>query len=259
MRSQLLVRVLAGAMLAGAMLFTTAAHEAGAAPKSQPAKVTLDGTGVTWQWEDSRFSGSLRCEAGAVKASLEIKVTSGGTVGQETMTNVTCDGKTHRFDMLVRPHVGVLFPVGRAWVEARLMSEHPVTGAPLKEGRAARNLWIRPSGKVTPLWPLVINGDGTMTVRADALCRGPWLVQGIGLEVQQPGDPQLRARDYLGYPDVPCDGKKHRVTFTLEPPAGKSFVTKPSAVQFELNLEDPVEFDPVAQWWASATVTTVRR
>ena len=34
MRSQLLVRVLAGAMLAGAMLFTTAAHEAGAVPKS---------------------------------------------------------------------------------------------------------------------------------------------------------------------------------------------------------------------------------
>ena len=159
-RSQLLVRGLAGAVLAGAMLFT-GAHEAVAAPKGQPAKVALDGTGVTWQWEDSRFSGSMRCEAGAANARLEIKVTSGDTIGQETVTNVTCDGNTHPFDVLVRPHVGVSFPVGRAWVEARLTSEHSVTGAPLKEGRTARSVWIRPSGKVTPLWPLVINGDGT--------------------------------------------------------------------------------------------------
>lgn len=94
MRGQLLARVLAGAVLADAIQFTSAAHEAGAAPKSQPAKVTLDGTGVMWQREDSRFSGSLRCQAGAVNAHLEINVTSGDTIGQETVTNVTCDDKT---------------------------------------------------------------------------------------------------------------------------------------------------------------------
>lgn len=257
MRRTFQVLVLTVAMGVG---FGATAPPASAAPKPKPAVVTLDGTGVTGGWDATTFFGSVRCRAGAVDPSLAVTVTQGAVVGTTVMSSVTCDGKDHRFSIDVWPSSAARrFDVGNSWVEAELTVHDPKTGAPLRVGTDANNVWIRPSGKIQPLWPLIVNGDGTLTVNANALCRGPWFITNIGVEVQQPGDPVIGASGYLADPDVPCDGKKHRVQFILDPPEGKSFAAKPSRVDLSLDMLDPVHFDPVDQWWWRGNVAVVRR
>lgn len=157
------------------------------------------------------------------------------------------------------PEHGLPFEVGNALVEATLAVHDPETGAALQPGTDANNVWIRPSGKVTPLWPIVINKDGTMTVSANATCRGTVFVASMGVDVRQPGSAGVEVSGYLDEPDVPCDGKKHKFQFILEPPAGKSFVARASRVDLDIYLMHPIEFDPIAQWWWRGNVAVVRR
>lgn len=253
---RLLHLLITSAIVVGSYGLTTTT--AVAAPKKS-VTVTLDGVGVTSQWEFAEFSGAASCQAGAINQQLAITVTQGSHSGSTTATSIICDGKKNRFSVKVRPDVGVEFEVGNAWVEARLTVHDPKTGSASQPATDANFVWIRPSGKITPVWPAVINKDGTMTVTADAVCRGPWVVNEVTVDVRQPGDPLLNASRAWSYPDVPCDAKKHRLTFTLTPPEGKKFVPRASNVQLSLGLEDPVEFDPVDQWWWGGTVSVVRR
>lgn len=244
-----------------AVIVSSLATVANAAPKSKGPTVTLDGVAVTSQWETAEFSGSASCPAGATNQELVITVTQGDQSGSERAANVVCDGKNHRFTVSVRPDVGVVFEVGNAWVEARLTATDPKSGTTLRPGTDANYVWIRPSGKITPLWPVVLNKNGSMTVTVDAVCRGPWLVNAISAEVRQPGDPlgNIDASGYFSYPDVPCDGQKHRLKLTLAPTGNRPLVAKPSNVRLMIGLEDPVHFDPVDQWRWNGTVTVVRR
>lgn len=251
MLRSLLVLAMLGACLSVASI-------AAAATVPKPATVSLDGTGVTGGWDGTTFAGVLRCRAGATDPRLTVTVTQGEATGTTVMSSVTCDGASHRFSIDVWPSNASRFAVGNAWVSAQLTANDPVTGASLPAGRDANNVWIRPSGKITPLWPLLVDREGTMTVTTKVLCRGPWFISQAGVEVRQPGASGAAVSAYQSEPRVACDGKTHLLRFVLTPPPGTSFAIKPSEVYLSLDLMDPVHFDPVDQWTWRGTVRVAR-
>ena len=131
----------------------------------------------------------------------------------------TCDGAWHRFtsESLTDP-LGGPFAPGNTWVDARLTVYDPVHFDPLGQGHDANAVWLRPNVKITAVWPMVLGSDGNVTVTVDAVCRGPWAADSIGVRLNQ-GLNGLDAygETYVGSPPVPCDGKLHRLQVVVEP------------------------------------------
>jgi hypothetical protein len=206
------------------------------------------------------ISGTLQCRAGSVEQELVITVTQGAESGTHAISNFPCNGKNHRFSTsLMTDPLGGPFAPGRTWVDARLTVYEPVMHDPLPQGHDANAVWLRPSVKITGVWPAVLNRNGTMTVKADAVCRGPWEAESISVQLLQPGDSQVDGSVYLSYPNVPCDGTAHRLKIVVPPALGVKFVAKPTLVALNMSIWDAADTgDPINATGWEGTIRVVK-
>jgi hypothetical protein len=244
MRGLLSRAVLAGVLGLSGVLGVAAIATAAPPP---PAQVTLDGVGLLGRYDDALVSGSLRCQAGSVEPELVVRVTQGMVTGASAVNNVACDGAWHRFTVSVfTVSLDGPYVPGDSWVDARLTVHDPASHDPLPQGHDANNVWLRPNAKITPVWPLVINDDGTMTVTMYAVCRGPWAASSISVQLNRTSDLLIVGTAYLESPPVICDGQRHWVEVVVEPIPGITFVEKPLRVTLFFSIWDEADTgDPI--------------
>jgi len=256
-------RVLTRAALVGALALSGMMGMAATATAlpTPAAQVTLDGTGVIGRFDSAVISGSLQCRAGSVQQELVVTVTQGADSGTSVLNNFTCDGTWHRFttESLTDP-LGGPFEPGNTWVDARLTVYEPVNYDPLPQGHDANAVWLRPNVKVTAVWPMVLGSDGNVTVTVDAVCRGPWAADSIGVNLYQ-GLNGLDAygETYVGYPPVPCDGKLHRLKVVVEPLGDTVFRIRPTILALSMSIWDEAwTGDPINGYTWQGQVRIVR-
>lgn len=256
-------RLLTRVLLTGAMVLSGVigvAASASAAP-TPAASVSLDGTGVIGRFDSAVISGKLRCRDGSVEPELVVSVYQGSEAGTHAISDITCDGAWHRFsiEMLTDPLGGPFVP-GETWVDARLTVHEPVMHDPLPQGHDANAVWLRPNVKVSAVWPLVLGRDGNMRVTVDAVCRGPWAAESISVQLLQGPDSQVDGSSYLSYPDVPCDGQRHRLTIVVDPAPGTQFrVTRTTVGLGMLIWDEAWTGDPINGYSWEGQVGVVRR
>lgn len=257
--SHLLTRVVATALLSLAGIGVAPAVAAEKAPPA--AVVSLDGVGMLGRFDAAVISGTVQCRAGSVEQELVISVYQGNEAGTHAITDFPCDGYQHRFSTsLLTDPLGGPFVPGQSWVDARLTVHEPVMHDPLPQGHDANAVWLRPSAKITGIGPVVLSSDGTLTVTADATCRGPWATDSISVQVLQPGDTQVDGSTWLSEPAVPCDGIKHRLQLVVDPAPGVTFVAKPTLVVLAMSIWDADDTgDPINGTSWEGTIKVVRR
>lgn len=254
-------RSLTRAMMAGVLVLSGLVGFAAPASAAPPAaSVSLDSIGVIGRFASAVISGGYQCPQGGVEQELAITIYQGAERGRIALSSIVCDGQQHRFTTSLLTNRLGSFQPRAAWVEATLTLEDPLRRDLVPPGDDSTAVWLRPNVQIDPVWPLVLNRNGTMTVTVDAVCRGPWATDRVGVMLAQGSDSQVDGATYLSTPDVPCDGDLHRLRLVVRPAPGVQFDASRTTVWLGMSIwDEPDTGDPINRDTWQGQVRLVRR
>ncbi|WP_151525965.1 hypothetical protein [Serinicoccus kebangsaanensis] len=198
---------------------------------------------------------SYRCDPGVLDAQITWTWAQGEDTWTETFGSLTCDGTLQR---TAYP----MYDRSPGWSTATATLTGHRAGGTAVEVTRTQQVWLRPAVKVRPIWPVVLQGDGSLRVTLELRCRTVWDPASVTVDASQGSTTSQFHVDYLNSPVDPgfvCDGSPHRVPFTVPAPEVGHFTSGRVGLEVEFGADWNEHGGPYdyARW--AGDVKVVRR
>jgi hypothetical protein len=200
-----------------------------------------------------------RCRTGLAARNLVVHVSQMGLTGSRSQpAAIPCDGTWHSVRVEVSSTTGAPFVPGMAKVTARLTVHNPTTGTIRKAGTDSRFIrLLAPAEIELGTAPVRLGSAGVVRVPVRFRCQVPWLVAELSARVTQDYGAITGATFLTDDTRLVCDATWHRLIVRVVPSGTGTFFTGQALVDLVIDVQDPVDFDPVDQATFSQVIAIV--
>ncbi len=246
------VVVVAVIALAAPALGTPAGSDTSRHPR-RSAEVKISRDVRLGQFSEMRVRLWARCRSPLIVQELLIDVSQAGLSGSFTGDfGIICDGTWQQVRTSVSTPGGGPFEPGLTTVTATLTVIDPVTGDPAPQGQDSITVFVHSQAEVKISRNVRLGQGGAMLVSVWVRCEIPWVRAELSSgSHRMKGSIVGRAPFDFG---IVCDDRWHRIDVQVFSSGELVLGGGLTRVDASLDVQDPIDFDPVDQATDSVTV-----